>query len=89
MFYPNFTRKEIHEMLTANGFSFSKDFKFPMSGSNQAYVFNANGDILVDRSLGLTEQLKGGKTKETQPLMEFSEKPMEFVNLEESYQVFG
>lgn len=58
MFYRDFSRKEIHDMLNANGFSFSKNFKFPMSGTNQAYTFIADGDILVDKTLGLTQQLK-------------------------------
>lgn len=58
MFYRDFSREEIHNMLIAAGFSYNKDFTFPMSGSNQAYVFNADGDILVDSSLGLTELLK-------------------------------
>jgi hypothetical protein len=59
MFYRDFSRREIHDMLTANGFSFSKNFRFPTSGSNQAYVFLAEGDVLVDKSLRLTEQLRG------------------------------
>ena len=58
MFYRDFSRKEIHDMLKSTGFSYNKDFKFPSSGSNQAYVFNADGDILVDKTLGLTEMLK-------------------------------
>ena len=60
MFYRDFSRKEIHSMLNANGFSFDNNFKFPMSGSNQAYAFVADGDILVDQTLGLTDQLKSG-----------------------------
>ena len=62
MFYRDFTRKEIHEMLQSTGFSYNKEFKFPMSGTNQAYVFNADGPILVDSTLGLIAQLKK-KTK--------------------------
>ncbi len=62
MFYRDFTRKEIHDMLQSTGFSYNKNFKFPMSGSNQAYVFNADGPILVDSTLGLIAQLKK-KTK--------------------------
>lgn len=58
MFYRDFSREEIHAMLRASGFSYNQNFKFPMAGSNQAYVFNADGDILVDSSLGLTELLK-------------------------------
>ncbi len=58
MFYRDFTRKEIHEMLQSTGFSYNKEFKFPMSGTNQAYVFNADGPILVDSTLGLIAQLK-------------------------------
>ncbi len=58
MFYRDFTRKEIHDMLQSTGFSYNKDFKFPMSGTNQAYVFNADGPILVDSTLGLIAQLK-------------------------------
>src|SRR3989344_675755 len=62
MFYRDFTRKEIHDMLQSTGFSYDKNFKFPMSGGNQAYVFNADGPILVDSTLGLIAQLKK-KTK--------------------------
>jgi len=62
MFYRDFTRKEIHDMLQSTGFSYNKEFKFPMSGTNQAYVFNADGPILVDSTLGLIAQLKK-KTK--------------------------
>lgn len=58
MFYRDFTRKEIHDMLQSTGFSYNKDFKFPMSGTNQAYIFNADGPILVDSTLGLIAQLK-------------------------------
>lgn len=58
MFYRDFSRDEIHELLISTGFSFNKEFKFPMSGSNQAYVFSSDGAILVDKTLGLTELLK-------------------------------
>ena len=58
MFYRDFDRKEIHGMLNAAGFSFKNNFKFPMSGTNQAYAFIADGDVLVDQTLGLTDQLK-------------------------------
>jgi 2-polyprenyl-3-methyl-5-hydroxy-6-metoxy-1,4-benzoquinol methylase len=58
MFYRDFSREEICNMLRATGFSYNDNFKFPMSGSNQAYVFSADGDILVGSSLGLTELLK-------------------------------
>ncbi|MFH1592727.1 MAG: class I SAM-dependent methyltransferase [Candidatus Woesearchaeota archaeon] len=61
MFYRDFERKEIHEILMSTGFSFSDSFKFPTSGSNQAYAFIADGPILVDKTLGLTELLKKGK----------------------------
>lgn len=61
MFYRDFSRKEIHEMLMSTGFSFNNKFKFPSVGGNQAYVFNADGDILVDKSLGLTSMLKKKK----------------------------
>jgi hypothetical protein len=58
MFYRDVTRKEIHDMLQSTGFSYNKAFKFPMSGTNQAYMFNADGPILVDSTLGLIAQLK-------------------------------
>lgn len=58
MFYRDFSREEIHNMLINAGFSYNENLKLPMSGNNQAYVFNADGDILVDSSLGLTELLK-------------------------------
>jgi hypothetical protein len=59
MFYRDFTRKEIHEMLTSTGFSHNRNFTFPMSGSNQAYAFYPEGEILVDETLELTKLLKG------------------------------
>ena len=65
MFYRDFSRKEIHQMLAGMGFSFDKSFKFPTSGSNQAYVFIADGPILVDKTLGITELLKRGVRHET------------------------
>ena len=49
-------------MLQSTGFSYDKNFKFPMSGGNQAYVFHPDGPILVDSTLGLISQLKK-KTK--------------------------
>jgi len=58
MFYRDFTRTEIHDMLNASGFSFDGNFKFPTAGGNQAYAFVADGAILIDKSLGLTEQLE-------------------------------
>lgn len=58
MFYRDFTRKEIHDMLQSTGFSYDKKFKFPTSGSNQAYAFRPDGPILVDSTLGLISQLK-------------------------------
>ena len=58
MFYRDFTRKEINEMLQSTGFSYNPNFKFPTSGPNQAYVFNPDGPILVDSTLGLIAQLK-------------------------------
>lgn len=57
MFYRDFSRKEIHGMLTASGFSFDDRYKFPMVGSNQAYVFAPNGLVLVDKSLELANAL--------------------------------
>jgi len=58
MFYRDFSRKEIHDMLESTGFSFNKNFKFPSSGTNQAYLFEATGDILIDNTLGLTSLLQ-------------------------------
>jgi len=58
MFYRDFTRLEIHNMLKSTGFSHNKKFTFAGSGSNQAYVFDSDGSILIERSLGLTKMLK-------------------------------
>lgn len=80
MFYRDFTRKEIHDMLQSTGFSYNKSFKFPMSGSNQAYMFNADGPILVDSTLGLIEQLKSKskiKTKKVERRSGLEEKKYE------------
>lgn len=57
MFYRDFSRKEIHDMLNSTGFSFYKDCKFPSSGNNQAYVFQPYGPVLVDHSLKLKDLL--------------------------------
>ena len=62
MFYRDFSRKQIHDMLASTGFTYNKDFKFPMSGSNQAYAFNAEGEILIDKTLGLTSLLRKNKS---------------------------
>jgi hypothetical protein len=61
MFYRDFSRKEIHEMLESTGFSYNKDFKFPMSGTNQAYLFSPTGEILIDKTLGLSALLQKNK----------------------------
>jgi len=53
MFYRDFTRKEIHDMLRATGFSYNNDFKFPTSGNNQAYVFSPDGIVLVNQAIDL------------------------------------
>ncbi|HEA46598.1 MAG TPA: class I SAM-dependent methyltransferase [Candidatus Pacearchaeota archaeon] len=58
MFYRDFSRKQIHDMLASTGFLFNKNFKFPMSGGNQAYLFNAVGEVLIDKTLGLTSLLR-------------------------------
>lgn len=59
MFYRDFSRNEIHDMLKSTGFSHNNKFTFPKSGSsNQAYVFNSDGSILIDETLGLTKLLK-------------------------------
>jgi hypothetical protein len=63
MFYRDFSRREIHEMLASTGFSYNPDFKFTFVGTNQAYIFNADGEVLVDSSLGLTELLRTGNTQ--------------------------
>jgi hypothetical protein len=65
MFYRDFSRKEIHEMLNSTGFSFNSNFKFPFVGTNQAYVFNSDGFVLVDSSLGITNLNKAGNKKKT------------------------
>lgn len=58
MFYRDFSRKEIYDMLESTGFSYNKNFKFPMAGSNQAFVFNADGPIIIDSTMGLIQKLK-------------------------------
>jgi hypothetical protein len=68
MFYRDFSREEIHSMVTANGFTFSKATFFPSSGSNQAYMFEANGALLVDNTLGLSELLKRKQKRSLKPI---------------------
>jgi hypothetical protein len=51
-------------MVNANGFNYDSKMKFPSAGANQAYAFIANGVVLVDRSLGLTEQLRVNAKRE-------------------------
>ncbi|MGE0268605.1 MAG: class I SAM-dependent methyltransferase [Candidatus Omnitrophota bacterium] len=58
MFYRDFSRKDIHDMLNAYGFTFDNTFKFSKSGNNQAYVFRPSGPILVENSLDIHKQLK-------------------------------
>lgn len=67
MFYRDFSRKEIHDMLIASGFSFNKQITFPSSGSNQAYAFNISGDVLIEDSLGLSQLLKSKSTTKSIP----------------------
>ena len=65
MFYRDFSKKEIHEMLNFTGFSYNTAIKFPNAGSNQAYSFMADRKILATKCLGLTELIKSQKkTKE-------------------------
>jgi hypothetical protein len=61
MFYRDFSRKEIHEMLNFTGFSYNPSVKFPCAGSNQAYFFVADRKILAGKCLGLTELIKSQK----------------------------
>jgi hypothetical protein len=65
MFYRDFSRKEIHEMLGSTGFSYNSTFKFPFVASNQAYVFNADGYVLVDSSLGISNLIKSENKRKT------------------------
>ena len=58
MFYRDFSRKEIHEMLLSMGFSYDKTYTFSSSGSNQAYLFRPEGPILIDSSLELIDRIK-------------------------------
>jgi len=58
MFYRDFSRDQIHEMLMSTGFTFDSSFKFPMSGTNQAYLFNSDGPVLVNKTLHLIESIK-------------------------------
>lgn len=58
MFYRDFLRNEIHDMLISTGFSHDPDYKFPMSGSsNQAYAFKADGPILLEKELFKTSEI--------------------------------
>lgn len=83
MFYRDFARKEIHDLLKSTGFSFNKDYSFPGSGSNQAYVFNPEGEILVDQTLGLTKLLK----KKTKPKLKTIERQTRWKIDEESKKI--
>lgn len=57
MFYRDFSRNEIHELLRSQGFTFNNDFKFG-NNPNQVYTFNPDGVVLIDKTLGLLEMLK-------------------------------
>ena len=50
MFYRDFSSNEIHNILKSTGFSRNNSFKFPTKGTNQAYLFNADGPILIDET---------------------------------------
>jgi len=51
MFYRDFSRKEIHELLNSSGFKYNDQYKFSSSSSNQAYLFDASGAILITETL--------------------------------------
>jgi hypothetical protein len=51
MFYKDYAKNEIIELLNSTGFEFENTFKFPSSGSNQAYMFKASGGILIENAL--------------------------------------
>ncbi|GAF91690.1 unnamed protein product, partial [marine sediment metagenome] len=59
MFYTEWKREEINDMLAATGFESDKTFKMSqVSGGNQAYVFNPKRPIIMNRSLILNERLR-------------------------------
>ena len=68
MFYRDFNRKEIHEMLISAGFSYSPETKFKDVGNNQSYQFIADGPVLVDKSLGITQMLKNAGKESLSPI---------------------
>ena len=43
-------------MVTASGFNFNEHTFFPTSGSNQAYMLEANGEVLVENALVLKKR---------------------------------
>lgn len=69
-YYTDFTRDQIHEMLSATGFSFDNLMQFPKSGSNQAYGFRADGPILLDRTLPTLESTTGEQDIESTKIIE-------------------
>jgi len=68
MFYRDFSREEIHLILKSTGFSYGEKYRFPMSGSNQAYVFIADGDIIVGKTLRISETLKKKEKRSLKPV---------------------
>lgn len=65
MFYRDFSKKEIHEMLNFTGFSYDNATKFSCAGSNQAYSFIADRQKLAGKCIGLTELIKSQKKTKT------------------------
>jgi len=96
MFYRDFPRSEIFNMLKSVGFSYDKNYTFPGSGSNQAYAFKPDGPILISlkkpgkHSLETVERVRSytdeeeGQKYETKEPTQTSE--LEGPNLLEQYK---
>lgn len=73
-FHGEWDRAHVFEMLISSGFSHAEEIELPEVSSNQAYVFRANGPILLDKYLGLEEIMRGGKKRDPGKVLPEEEK---------------
>ena len=73
-FHGEWNKEHVFEILISSGFSHNKNIKLGNVSTNQAYVFSANSQILLQKSLDLEEIKRGGKKRDPKKIMEESSK---------------
>lgn len=60
-FHGEWERAHVFDMIISSGFSFDDKIDLPDVGNNQAFVFRADGPLLLDKFLDLRTISRGGK----------------------------